>query len=221
MRHFAEFSIARRRMVEDQLIDKGIADSGVLDTMRKVPRHLFVEPAFAAQAYSDTPLPIGEKQTISHPYIVAFMTEVLDLKGRETVLEIGTGSGYQAAVLSCLCRRVYSIERHTFLAKRARRVLDEIGCGNVQMKTGDGTLGWPEMGPFDGIIVTAGAPVLPAKLKQQLSIGGRLVVPVGDKQQQVLLKITRLSEDQFQEDKFHGCRFVPLVGEEGWADGTY
>lgn len=221
MKHYADFTIARRRMVAEQLLGNGITETGVLETMQKVPRHLFVEPALAAQAYSDTPLPIGEKQTISHPYIVAFMTEVLALQGRETVLEIGTGSGYQAAVLSCLCRRVYTVERHTYLAKRARRILDEIGCSNIQLKLGDGTLGWPEMGPFDGIIVTAGAPVLPARLKEQLSLGGRLVVPVGDKQQQVLLKITRTAEDRFEEEKFLGCRFVPLVGEEGWADGAY
>ena len=221
MKLFPEFSIARRRMVDEQLRGNGILDGKVLEAMLRVPRHLFVESALAAQAYSDTPLPIGEKQTISHPYIVAFMTEALALVGRESVLEIGSGSGYQAAVLSCLTRRVYTIERHVSLAKRARRVLDDIGCSNVQLKLGDGTLGWPEMGPFDGIIVTAGAPVLPQKLKEQLTIGGRLVVPVGDKAQQVLLRITRTSDDSYTEERFHGCRFVPLVGAEGWADGVY
>ena len=221
MRHFPDYAIARRRMVEEQLVANGITSEAVLAAMLKVPRHLFVEHAFEAQAYGDAPLPIGEKQTISHPYIVAFMTEALELKGREELLEIGTGSGYQAAVLSCLCKRVYSIERHTVLARRARQVLDRLGCSNVQLKLGDGTLGWPEMGPFDGIMVTAGAPVLPERLKQQLKQGGRLIVPVGDKQGQVLLRITRLSEDKFEEERFHGCRFVPLVGQEGWADGVY
>ena len=221
MRHFPDYAIARRRMVEQQLMDNGIDDDRVLQVMRSVPRHLFVEPAFAAQAYGDAPLPIGEKQTISHPYIVAFMTAALAPREREEVLEIGTGSGYQAAVLSCLCKRVYTIERHSSLARRARQVLDEIGCSNVQLKLGDGTLGWPEMGPFDGIMVTAGAPVLPEKLKEQLKVGGRLIVPVGDKAQQVLLRITRTGENSFNEERFHGCRFVPLVGEEGWADGVY
>lgn len=221
MKVFPDYAIARRRMVEQQLVDNGIDDSKVLDVMRKVPRHLFVESAFAAQAYGDAPLPIGDKQTISHPYIVAFMSSALALKGREEVLEIGTGSGYQAAVLSCLCKRVYSIERHTALARRARQVLDHVGCSNVQLKLGDGTLGWPEMGPFDAIMVTAGAPVMPARLKEQLKIGGRLVVPVGDKEQQVLLRITRSSDKTFTEERFHGCRFVPLVGADGWEDGTY
>lgn len=221
MRSFPDYAIARRRMVEQQLVDRDIVDQKVLDVMRKVPRHLFVEPAFAAQAYGDAPLPIGEKQTISHPYIVAFMTAALALQGREEILEIGTGSGYQAAVLSCLCKRVYTIERHTALARRARQVLDHVGCSNVQLKLGDGTLGWPEMGPFDGIMVTAGAPVMPERLKEQLKVGGRLVVPVGDKAQQVLLRITRTGEKSFSEERFHGCRFVPLVGEDGWADGVY
>jgi len=221
MRTFAEFSVARRRMVEEQLIPKGISDQKVLDAMRRVPRHLFVEQALQAQAYGDAPLPIGEKQTISQPYMVAFMSESLALAGREEVLEIGTGSGYQAAVLSCLARRVYTIERHPSLARRARQTLDAVGCGNVQVRLGDGTVGWPEMGPYDAIMVTAGAPVLPERLKEQLKVGGRLVVPVGDKAQQVLLRVTRTAEDRFVEDRLIGCRFVPLVGENGWADGSY
>ena len=221
MRAFPEFAIARRRMVDEQLVPKGIKDERVLDVMKKVPRHLFVEQALQAQAYGDAPLPIGEKQTISQPYIVAFMTESLELKGREEILEIGTGSGYQAAVLSCLARRVYTIERHTPLARRARQVLDRLGCSNVQLKLGDGTLGWPEMGPFDGIMVTAGAPVLPEQLKAQLKIGGRLIVPVGDKAQQVLLRVRRTGDDTFEEERLLGCRFVPLVGANGWEDGHY
>jgi protein-L-isoaspartate(D-aspartate) O-methyltransferase len=221
MRSFPEYAIARRRMVEEQLIPKGVEDELVLDAMNKVPRHLFVEQALQAQAYGDSPLPIGEKQTISQPYMVAFMTEALELKGREEVLEIGTGSGYQAAVLSCLARRVYTIERHTPLARRARQVLDRLGCSNVQLKLGDGTLGWAEMGPFDGIMVTAGAPVLPQKLKAQLKPGGRLIVPVGDKSQQVLLRVRRTGEESYEEERLLGCRFVPLVGENGWENGNY
>jgi len=221
MRTFAEFSVARRRMVEELLVPKGISDQRVLETMLRAPRHLFVEQALQAQAYGDAPLPIGEKQTISQPYMVAFMSEALNLAGREDVLEIGTGSGYQAAVLSCLARRVYTIERHASLARRARQILDAVGCGNVHVRLGDGTLGWPEMGPYDAIMVTAGAPVLPERLKEQLKVGGRLVVPVGDKSQQVLLRVTRTGEDLFLEDRLVGCRFVPLVGENGWEDGTY
>ncbi len=221
MRAVPEFSIARRRMVDQQLIAKGIQDQRVLDTMRKVPRHLFVEHALQAQAYGDAPLPIGDKQTISHPYIVAYMSEALQLQGREEVLEIGTGSGYQAAVLSCLVRRVYTIERHPALARRARQVLDQLGCSNVQLKLGDGTLGWPEVGPFDAIMVTAGAPVLPDRLKEQLKPGGRLLIPVGDKAEQFLLRVTRKDETRFEEERLLGCRFVPLVGENGWKDGRY
>jgi len=221
MRYVPDFAIARRRMVEQQLVSKGILDQRVLEVMQKVPRHLFVEQALQAQAYGDAPLPIGERQTISQPYMVAFMSESLQLQGREEVLEIGSGSGYQAAVLSCLARRVYTIERHPTLARRARQVLDQLGCSNVQLKLGDGTLGWPEVGPFDGIMVTAGAPVLPDRLKGQLKIGGRLLVPVGDKSQQVLLRVTRRGEQDFHEERLLGCRFVPLVGENGWKDGYY
>ncbi len=183
--------------------------------MAKVPRHLFVPEALWHQAYSDRPLPIGYGQTISQPYIVALMTEALELRGDERVLEVGTGSGYQAAILAELAKQVYSVERMPELAKRARRILDRLGYGNVLIRVGDGSKGWPERAPFDAIIVTAGAPKVPKALLQQLKIGGRMVIPVGDEQSQELLKIVRL-KDGFQQEELGGCRFVKLIGEEGW-----
>jgi protein-L-isoaspartate(D-aspartate) O-methyltransferase len=212
-----DFSIARRRMVEQQLQVRGIVDPLVLAAMLKVPRHRFVEEALQNQAYSDFPLPIGEKQTISQPFMVAYMTEALLLKGEERILEIGTGSGYQAAILAQIVRRVYSIERHANLARRARRILDAIGCSGVNIKVGDGSLGWAEEAPFDGIITTAGAPSIPDEYRAQLAIGGRLVIPVGDRFSQVLMRLTRRGENEYAEERLLGCRFVPLVGQRGWA----
>ena len=213
-----DFSIARRRMVEGQVIARGITDQRVIEAMLKVPRHLFVEEAFQSQAYMDAPLPIGERQTISQPYMVAVMSEALTLTGSETVLEIGTGSGYQAAILALLADRVFSLERIPALARRARRVLDECGYSRVNIRVADGTRGWQEMAPFDGIIVTAGAPEVPKDYLDQLAIGGRLVIPVGDRSSQVLMRITRLGEQDYQDELILGCRFVPLVGSYGWQE---
>lgn len=215
MKDYPDMPLARRRMVQEQLIPRGITDRRVLEALAKVPRHLFVPEALWHQAYSDRPLPIGYGQTISQPYIVALMTEALELRGDERVLEVGTGSGYQAAILAELAKQVYSVERMPELAKRARRILDRLGYGNVLIRVGDGSKGWPERAPFDAIIVTAGAPKVPKALLQQLKIGGRMVIPVGDEQSQELLKIVRL-KDGFQQEELGGCRFVKLIGEEGW-----
>lgn len=211
-----DYTISRRRMVEEQIIGRGVTDPRVIDAMLKVPRHKFVEEALASKSYQDAPLPIGEKQTISQPYMVAVMSEVLMLDGSETVLEVGTGSGYQAAVLALLAERVFSIERIPALARRARKVLDSNGFSKVNIRLADGTVGWPDKAPFDGIIVTAGAPKIPREYLEQLSIGGRLVIPVGDRDSQVLMRITRVGEDDYKEEKMLGCRFVPLIGNQGW-----
>lgn len=209
------FQKARDRMVESQLVSRGIRDHRVLEAMRKVPRHLFVDEALKEQAYSDHPLPIGDKQTISQPYIVALMSEVLQLKGHERVLEIGTGSGYQAAVLAELAERVFSIERFPGLAFRANQILQKLGYRNVIIRVGDGTVGWPDDSPFDGIVVTAGTPKIPQPLIDQLAMGGRLVVPVGDRISQELVLVERVSEG-IQKSNLGGVRFVDLVGKWGW-----
>jgi protein-L-isoaspartate(D-aspartate) O-methyltransferase len=204
-------------MVDRQLAD--ISDDRVREAMAEVPRHLFVEPVLQAQAYDDRPLPIGLSQTISQPWIVARMTQLLSLTGPETVLEIGTGSGYQAAVLARLCKRVFTIERHGELAQQARRLLSELEIHNVTVLVADGTLGRSEFGPFDAILVTAGAPSVPGPLVSQLKVGGRLVVPVGDAHVQTLLRLTRQAEDAPEtttEEEFGACRFVPLLGMFGW-----
>lgn len=208
----------RMRMVTSQLIFRGISNEKVLKAMEKIPRHLFVDEGLQDQAYADNPLPIGERQTISQPYIVALMTEALELTGHEKVLEIGTGSGYQAAILAELADRVFSIERIASLADRARKVLDSLGYYNVLIRVGDGTYGWKEESPFDAIIVTAGAPHVPKTLFDQLTVGGRLIVPTGDRHTQKLLKLTRTSEDLGEADTkdLGGCRFVNLIGEYGW-----
>lgn len=214
----SDYSIARRNMVDRQLKARGIKDPRVLAAVGQIPRHLFVEDAFASQAYGDFPLPIGEKQTISQPYMVGLMSEALQLTGKEKVLEIGTGSGYQAAVLAKLAGRVFSVERIPALARRARRILDSIGCGSVNIKVTDGTLGWEEEAPFDAIVVTAGAPSVPDCYLRQLAIGGRLVIPVGDMGVQVLKRITRTGENNFAEEQLVDCRFVPLLGKLGWRE---
>jgi len=215
-----DFTIARRRMVEKQVVARGVTDARVIDAMLRVPRHRFVEEAFADKAYQDAPLPIGEKQTISQPYMVALMSEALALKGIETVLEVGTGSGYQAAVLALLADRVFSLERLASLARRARKTLDENGFSKVNIRLADGTLGWRDMGPFDAILVTAGAPGIPPEYLNQLAIGGRLVIPVGDRDNQVLMRLTRLGESEYREEKLLDCRFVPLIGSQGWQAGA-
>jgi len=212
-----EFATARNRMVENQLISRGIKDARVLDTMRKIPRHRFVEEALIGQVYNDHPLPIGEKQTISQPYMVALMTEALELQGPEKVLEIGTGSGYQTAILAELAEKIHSIERIRSLSVKAQRILDELGYFNVVLKVGDGTVGFKEEAPFDAIIVTAGSPDVPQPLVDQLAMGGRLVIPVGDRYTQSLMKVVRAKEGITKTD-LGGCRFVNLLGQYGWKD---
>ncbi len=211
------FELARRRMVERQLRD--IGDARVLAAMGEVPRHRFVPEVLQRRAYEDGPLPIARRQTISQPWIVARMTELLQLSGDETVLEVGTGSGYQAAVLAKLCRKVITVERHGELAKDARAVLSAVGARNVTVLSGDGTMGRSEYAPFDGILVTAGGPEVPAPLVAQLKPGGRLVIPVGGRDVQQLIRVRRSEEgDETGEEYFEGCRFVPLLGRFGWKD---
>jgi protein-L-isoaspartate(D-aspartate) O-methyltransferase len=212
------FAIARERMVREQIEARGIKDPRVLAAMRKVPRHLFIDEALWPQAYNDYPLPIGEGQTISQPYIVALMTSALELKGDEKVLEIGTGSGYQTAILAELAKSVFTIERVDDLMLKAKKILDRLGYFNVAYKTGDGTLGWPEMAPFQGIIVTAAAPDIPLPYLEQLDVGGRIVIPIGDRWAQMLYKVTKLPNGEFKKENLGGCRFVPLIGEYGWPE---
>ena len=213
-----KFKRLREKMVSTQIEGRGIYDHGVLEAMRKVPRHLFVSEALQDQAYGDFPLPIGEGQTISQPFIVAEMTQALELTKDDRVLELGTGSGYQTALLSELAFRVYTIERVRELYINTRKLLDQLGYRNVVSKYSDGTLGWPSESPFDAIIVTAGAPKVPEKLIEQLSIGGRIVIPVGDRYSQTLFKIRR-EEDGIHQSDLGGCRFVKLIGEHGWKEG--
>ncbi len=210
-----DFPKARLKMVEEQIASRGIKNSRLIATMKKIPRHLFVEEALQSQAYTDHPLPIGEKQTISQPYMVALMTEALLLTGKEKVLEIGTGSGYQTAILAELCEKVFSVERIRPLAVRARKLLYELGYFNVEIKIFDGTFGWMEESPFDAILVTAGSPDVPQPLVDQLAIGGRLVIPVGDTFVQDLVRVTKTEEGVKRED-LGGCRFVKLIGKYGW-----
>jgi protein-L-isoaspartate(D-aspartate) O-methyltransferase len=212
-----DFPRVRLKMVEEQLISRGVKDPRVIAAMQKIPRHLFVEEALQNQAYTDHPLPIGEKQTISQPYIVALMTEALELKGTEKVLEIGAGSGYQTAILAELAQKVFSIERIRSLAIKARKLLFELGYFNVEIKIFDGTYGWVEEGPFDAIIVTAGGPEIPQPLLDQLGVGGRLVIPVGDAYVQDLIRL-RKKEDGIHKEDLGGCRFVKLIGKYGWEN---
>jgi protein-L-isoaspartate(D-aspartate) O-methyltransferase len=211
------YAIARKRMVESQIIARGIKDRSVIEAMLKVPRHIFVEEAISAQSYSDTSLPIGEKQTISQPYMVALMTELLQLKGSDKVLEIGTGSGYQAAVLATITKRVYTVERIRSLALRARKALDSLVLLNVNIKIEDGTDGWATEAPFDAIVVTAGAPDIPQTLIAQLNVGGRLVIPVGNQYEQTLVRIIKRPDGSISCENSVGCRFVKLIGKLGWS----
>jgi protein-L-isoaspartate(D-aspartate) O-methyltransferase len=210
-----DFAIPRERMVADQLVRRGIRDSRVLGAMGKVPRHRFVDEALSTRAYGDYPLPIGERQTISQPYMVALMTEALELSGYERVLEVGTGSGYQTAILAELCSKVYSVERIKSLADRAIRTLDALGYYNVLVRIGDGSLGWPEEAPFDAVLVAAAAPAVPEALLAQMGLQGRLVLPVGDAYSQVLRKAVR-REDGVHWTDHGGCVFVKLIGEQAW-----
>lgn len=213
-----DYSRLREQMVQRQIAGRSVRSEKVLNAMRKVPRERFLPKGQGVWAYDDAPLPIGDGQTISQPYIVAYMTEALALDGGEKVLEIGTGSGYAAAVLAEIAADVYTIERIDGLAIMARTILDNLGYQNVHVRQGDGTLGWPEHAPFDGIVVTAGGPDVPDTLKDQLKIGGRLVMPIGKRTlYQELVRVTRITEAEFDMEYLVPVRFVPLIGEEGWG----
>jgi len=207
----------REQMVTRQIEARNIHDPLVLTAMRRVPRHLFVSEALRHKAYEDYPLPIGEQQTISQPYIVAEMTQALSLKPTDRVLEIGTGSGYQAAILAEIVYRVYTIERIHALYIQARRLFDQLRYHNIVTRYSDGTKGWPAESPFDAIIVTAGAPRLPSVLMSQLAPGGRMVVPVGDHYVQELVRVVK-DPSGHQQSSLGGCRFVKLIGEDGWKE---
>jgi protein-L-isoaspartate(D-aspartate) O-methyltransferase len=212
-----DYRVARERMVNKQLVPRGIKDKGVLRAMGKIHRHLFIEEALIAEAYNDHPLPIGHKQTISQPYIVALMTEALELTGKEKTLEIGTGSGYQTAILAELSEKVYTIERVRPLMEQARTLLNQLGYTNILFKSYDGTLGWEGYAPFDAVIITAGAPKIPEPLLNQLGDGARMIIPIGDKFSQELIKVTKVKDD-YKEENLGGCRFVDLIGAHGWKE---
>jgi protein-L-isoaspartate(D-aspartate) O-methyltransferase len=212
------FATLRNEMVDRDIAARGVRDELVLAAMRKVPRELFVPEGLREFAYEDSPLPIGGEQTISQPYIVAFMAEALMLKGGENVLEIGAGSGYAAAVLSEIAAEVYTVERVGKLAAQAADTLAGGGYDNVHVLHGDGTKGWPEHAPYDAIVVAAGGPQVPESLKEQLKIGGRLVIPVGvDQRVQELVRVVRVSSNEYHRENIADVRFVPLIGEEGWT----
>ncbi|MFA5255767.1 MAG: protein-L-isoaspartate(D-aspartate) O-methyltransferase [Candidatus Omnitrophota bacterium] len=213
-----DFDKLRAAMVTGQLISRNISDSKVLETFRRVPSHEFVPEDLRPSAYNDYPLPIGENQTISQPYMVALMTESLKLKGAGRVLEVGTGSGYQAAILGEMSGEVYSVERFKELADRASRVLSSLGYKNIHIKVGDGTLGWSEFAPYDGIVVTAGAPAIPESLVKQLKDGGRLVIPVDNGVFGQTLKSVERTGRTTRTSDICACKFVPLVGKEGWPE---
>ena len=212
-----DFDAAREKMVLEQLVDRGIKNQEVIRAFLKVPRHLFVEQALRERAYGDYPLPIGLNQTISQPYMVALMCELLELKGNEKVLEIGTGSGYETAILAELAERVFSIERLDFLTQNARVVLDKLRYNNVVTKVADGTYGWREESPFDGIVVTAASPQIPKRLLDQLAVKRHLVIPKGDAFSQTLFKITKAGKG-FDTKSITGCVFVKLIGKYGWEN---
>lgn len=210
-----------REHLAEELVAQGIRDEMVLESIRAVPRHRFVSLELAEYAYYDAPLSIGQGQTISQPFIVALMMEALQLRQVDRVLEIGTGSGYAAAVLSRLVQRVYTIERHAELAKEARSRFAALQYDNITVQVGDGTKGWLEESPYESIIVAAAAPAVPKSLMEQLTVGGRLVIPIGEKGQQKLLRVHRRSLEEFEEETLCQVRFVPLIGEEGWAEKNY
>jgi protein-L-isoaspartate(D-aspartate) O-methyltransferase len=212
-----DYQIAREKMVKNQLIPRSISDQGVLEAMRKVPRHLFVEEALVGEAYNDHPLPIGHQQTISQPYIVALMTQALELTGKEKALEIGTGCGYQTAILAELSEKVYTVERIRPLMEEARTLLAKLNYKNIIFSAFDGTVGWREYEPFDAIMVTAGAGKIPQPLLDQLADGGRMIIPIGDRMSQELIKITR-DQNRYKKKYLGGCRFVDLIGVHGWKE---
>lgn len=212
-----DYAVLRKRMVEEQLIPRGIKNPRVLEAFYKVERHKFVPEELRISAYADFPIPIGEGQTISQPYIVALMSECLDLTGQEKVLEIGTGSGYQAAILAELAKEVYSIERFEVLSKRAQTVLNELSYTNIKIKVGDGTLGWLEEAPFDRIIITAASPRIPLPLTEQLKESAKLILPLGESFSQVLTLVEK-KNGKLESIEICGCVFVPLVGKHGYND---
>ncbi len=205
------------RMVEEQLLPRGIKDPNIIEAMQTVPRHLFVDDALYGRAYADHPLPIGGGQTISQPYIVAAMTQALQLEGGERVLEVGTGSGYQAAILSRICGQVYTVERVNSLLSRARQVFDRLHYYNIRSKLDDGSAGWAKYQPFDAIIVTAGGPQVPQPLVEQLRVGGRMVIPVGDQSLQQLQLVEKEAE-AVKITTLETVRFVPLLGAHAWNE---
>ncbi|GAB6888615.1 hypothetical protein JCM13304A_21140 [Desulfothermus okinawensis JCM 13304] len=212
------FESIRHKMVEDQIVRRGVTNPLVISAMKRVPRHLFVSEGLTHKAYEDRPLPIGYDQTISQPYIVAYMTQALRLVGGEKVLEVGTGCGYQAAVLAEIAKEVYTIERIPELAEKARKTLGDLNYNNVHVIVGDGTLGLKQFAPYDAIIVTAGGPKVPKPLISQLKVGGRLVMPVGEyRYGQTLVRITKGINDKINEEKLIDVLFVPLIGDEGWS----
>jgi protein-L-isoaspartate(D-aspartate) O-methyltransferase len=206
----------RQQMVETQIVQRGIKDPRIIAAMRKVERHLFLDEALWPEAYDDHPLPIGEKQTISQPYIVALMTEALTLTGKERVLEIGTGSGYQTAIMAELAEQVCSMERIAVIAQRARKLLDQMRYTNIVITVGDGTHGWREYAPYDAIIVTAASPAMPKPLIDQLTPGGRLIIPLGEESSQQLILYSKHKDGSVSTEDYGGVRFVKLIGEHGW-----
>ncbi len=209
----------RKLMVQEQLIGRLISDKAVLEAFLKVPRHKFVPPGFIRDSYGDYPLGIGHGQTISQPYMVALMTQCLKLQKSDNVLEIGTGSGYQTAILAELARQVYTIERLDSLSRQAQVMLEQLGYNNIKLKSGDGTLGWEEFAPYDAIVVTCGAPSIPLPLKEQLRENGRLAIPIGETFSQVLTLVTK-HKGGFSEEQVCACVFVPLVGKYGWSENA-
>lgn len=209
--------IARNNMIREQIAARGITDPRILQAFSEVPRHRFVDDYLKYKAYEDYPLTIGLGQTISQPYMVALMTAALNPQPDQRILEIGTGSGYQAAILSRLCQEVYTIERHNALVAKARKIHDQLGYFNIHIRIGDGSKGLPQYAPFDGILVTAGAPAVPDSLLTQLKPGGMLIIPVGSEDAQELARITRTTTG-FKEENLGACRFVKLIGQEGWND---
>lgn len=215
-----DFALDRAKMVRDQIERRGIKNEKVLSAMRKVPRHLFVPPEYQSQAYTDHPLPIDCGQTISQPYIVALMSDLILASPEERVLEIGTGSGYQAAILSYLVAEVHSIDRHADLVNKAKKVTKDLEIDNIHFYIGDGSQGLPDLAPFDAILITAAAPTVPAPLLKQLNVGGRLVLPVGERWSQRLERWTRISEESFDQDINIPVSFVPLIGTYGWSESN-
>lgn len=213
------FKYLRKQMIDHQLVARGLRDQTVLNALSAVLREKFISKDLVEFAYNDSPLPIAARQTISQPYIVALMTAALELKPDNRVLEVGTGSGYAAAVLAEIVKKVYTIERLKILANAARKRLNALDYKNIYVLSGDGTLGWPQHAPFDAIVVTAGGPEVPETLKQQMTIGGRLVIPIGvSTQAQKLIRIRRINEDKYKEEELESVRFVPLIGAAGWED---